>query len=173
VAGIALPLAPHPSSPRSPVRAIHVAVTISGQDLQAHFRIEGELGRVRIPAASAPRRVDGLWRHTCCELFVAAPGDESYRELNFSPSREWAAYAFDAYRQRADDPQIEPRIATRTAEGALELDIEVAGIDTAPLHIAAAAVIEDAEGALSYWALFHPPGKPDFHHRDGFALRLE
>ena len=34
------------------------------------------------------------------------------------------------------------------------------------------AVIEEQDGRLSYWALAHPPGKPDFHHRDCFALRL-
>jgi hypothetical protein len=35
-----------------------------------------------------------------------------------------------------------------------------------------AAVIEEADGAKSYWALAHPPGKPDFHHRDCFQLEL-
>ena len=34
------------------------------------------------------------------------------------------------------------------------------------------AVIEDTSGGKSYWALAHPPGKPDFHHADCFALEL-
>jgi hypothetical protein len=34
-------------------------------------------------------------------------------------------------------------------------------------------VIEEIDGALSYWALRHAPGKPDFHHRDAFALELD
>jgi hypothetical protein len=34
------------------------------------------------------------------------------------------------------------------------------------------AVIEDAKGGISYWALTHPPGKPDFHHADGFACEF-
>jgi hypothetical protein len=33
-------------------------------------------------------------------------------------------------------------------------------------------VIEETNGAKSYWALKHPPGKPDFHHADGFVLEL-
>jgi hypothetical protein len=33
-------------------------------------------------------------------------------------------------------------------------------------------VIEDDQGRISYWALAHPASKPDFHHRDGFALVL-
>ena len=31
------------------------------------------------------------------------------------------------------------------------------------------AVIEEANGRKSYWALAHPPGKADFHHADCFA----
>lgn len=34
------------------------------------------------------------------------------------------------------------------------------------------AIIETNDGTKSYWALRHPPGKPDFHHRDCFALEL-
>jgi hypothetical protein len=35
------------------------------------------------------------------------------------------------------------------------------------------AVIEDESGALSYWALRHVPGKPDFHHPQAFAMELD
>lgn len=34
------------------------------------------------------------------------------------------------------------------------------------------AVIEEQEGTKSYWALAHPPGKPDFHHPACFAITL-
>jgi hypothetical protein len=33
--------------------------------------------------------------------------------------------------------------------------------------------VEDVDGILSYWALRHPAGKPDFHHTDAFALQLD
>ena len=42
-----------------------------------------------------------------------------------------------------------------------------------PLRLGLSAVVEDAAGKLSYWALRHTPGKPDFHHTDAFALTLE
>jgi hypothetical protein len=38
--------------------------------------------------------------------------------------------------------------------------------------LALSAVIETLDGAKSYWALAHPPGKPDFHHADCFAIEL-
>jgi hypothetical protein len=44
--------------------------------------------------------------------------------------------------------------------------------DAHHLRIALAAVIEDEKGRFSYWGLRHAPGKPDFHHPDGFALEV-
>ena len=41
-----------------------------------------------------------------------------------------------------------------------------------PLRLGLSAIVEDAAGTLSYWALRHPPGKPDFHHTDAFALQM-
>jgi hypothetical protein len=34
------------------------------------------------------------------------------------------------------------------------------------------AVIEEKIARKTYWALRHPPGRPDFHHSDGFALEI-
>ena len=33
-------------------------------------------------------------------------------------------------------------------------------------HLGPAVVLKDMQGQLSYWALLHAPGKPDFHHPD-------
>ena len=43
----------------------------------------------------------------------------------------------------------------------------------AELRLALSAIVEDETGALSYWALRHGPGQPDFHHPDAFVLTLE
>jgi len=40
------------------------------------------------------------------------------------------------------------------------------------LIIGLSAIIIEAHGTKSYWALRHPPGPPDFHHPDCFALTL-
>ena len=39
-------------------------------------------------------------------------------------------------------------------------------------QVGLSAVIETADGALSYWALAHPAPRPDFHQRAGWTLRL-
>jgi hypothetical protein len=35
-----------------------------------------------------------------------------------------------------------------------------------------AAIVEEASGDKSWWALAHPPGAPDFHHADCFQIDL-
>jgi hypothetical protein len=135
--------------------------------------MEGDLDRIRIPPPSTTRRVDGLWRHTCCELFVARDGVDAYLELNFSPSGEWAAYAFESYRKAAGLPDLLPSLRVKREKQVLELEAEAAVDEGGRLRVAMSVVVEDRQGALSYWALAHPPGKPDFHHRDAFALELD
>lgn len=141
--------------------------------LRVRFVLEGDLGGLRIPESRPPAIVRGLWEHTCCEIFVAREGAPAYHEFNLSPSGEWAAHAFQRYRYGAmlADPSLDPRIAVRRGPDRLELEA-VIGSTGETLLVGLAAVIEAADGALSYWALRHAPGKPDFHHRDAFALAL-
>ena len=142
------------------------------------YVVTGELDRVRVPAPRAPRFADELWRHTCLELFVKEARADAYREFNFSPSGEWAAYAFERYRERngADTP-VEPRFAVQRDGRKLELNAVVPAGDRYPadaaLSLGLSAVIEETDGTLSYWALKHPAPRPDFHHAAAFALRLD
>lgn len=41
-----------------------------------------------------------------------------------------------------------------------------------PLSLAISAVIEEADGTKSYWAMVHGDGPPDFHHADCFAQKV-
>jgi hypothetical protein len=145
------------------------------------YSISGDLSRVRVPPPREPRIAHGLWQRTCCECFIARDGEPGYHEFNFSPSGEWAAYAFAKYREgeAVVDEKLDPRIALQRPAGTLELDASIALGRLSERHareklaVALSAVIEDDEGTLSYWALRHPAGKPDFHHRDSFILQLE
>ena len=51
------------------------------------------------------------------------------------------------------------------------LDLGELMAPNAAWRVGLSAVVEDA-GGVSYWALTHPAGKPDFHHPDCFALEL-
>jgi len=61
----------------------------------------------------------------------------------------------------------------KRSAGRLELCAEIPEHYPGKLMVGLCAVIEDGPGALSYWALRHAPGKPDFHHRAAFALELD
>jgi hypothetical protein len=163
----------HPQTPCDAVRSIRVGVARTLQGLlTVNYAIEGELERVRIPAPRAPARRERLWQHTCCEIFVARAGRPSYDEFNFSPSGEWAAYVFERYREGRAFEAHDPKISVRRSSRSLELGASVP-VPTGTLSVGLATVIEGCDGMLSYWALRHPPGRPDFHHAEAFALELD
>ena len=175
---VPLSLVCHPQTPSQVIRGIDVVVggAVSGI-LTLAFVLEGDLSGLRIPESRSPRRVGDLWRHTCFEVFVMAEDGPGYREFNFSPSGEWAVYAFRGYRDGGElEVHLCPGTVVRRAGDRLELDAEICLNWLPPgrsLRLGLSAVVEDADGVLSYWALRHPPGKPDFHHADAFALQLE
>jgi hypothetical protein len=172
------PLHPHPSHPPGAVRALTVAVDWGGS-LTLHYELHGNMDALRVPPRAAPHRTDELWRHTCCELFIAAPGIAGYCEFNFSPGGPWAAYRFDSYRSgmRALDISA-PTITTQVSPTQLDVHVDLP-LDSLQLfhgaqelHCALTAVIEEHAHVRSFWALVHAAAQPDFHHADGFALRL-
>jgi len=144
------------------------------------YVLRAEISRVRIPPVQSMARADGLWRHTCFEAFMMAPGRAGYYEFNFAPSRQWAIYRFDAYREGMSPADLEPppELCVRRFEDRLEVDAAVHLRDLTALRgaprllLGLSAVVEEENGTLSYWALKHPRDKPDFHCPDGFVFEL-
>jgi hypothetical protein len=170
----------HPGTPSDAVKGIKAFPRKEGRVLAITYVLNGNIDGLRIPPVKWPQRAERLWQHTCFEAFVAVTVSPRYYELNFSPSGEWAAYSFRSYRDGAplENNNLEPRIALRWQANTLELNADIR-LDQLPalptrgtLRLGLSAVIEDAEGRFSYWALRHPPGQPDFHQQDGFILQL-
>ncbi|HYL01714.1 MAG TPA: DOMON-like domain-containing protein [Steroidobacteraceae bacterium] len=170
----------HPDTPGEWVWSIGAEVELTpGAALVCRYELHGEVGRLRVPAARTGRRADGLWQHTCFEVFAAAPGG-GYYEFNFAPSLEWAAYRFSGYREGMTPAPLTraPGLKARRTADRLELTAQLyleglAELARGPLlHLGLSAVVEDDGGRLSYWALRHAPGNPDFHDPDAFALEL-
>jgi hypothetical protein len=174
-------LLPHPSTPAPPVKRLSVEFALlAGQRLRLAYRLEGDIESIVWPQAQpSPRRAVGLWRHTCFEAFLQAPGGE-YWEYNLSPSGAWAAYEFSGY--RADmkplasgaDPAIDCQRRPNSFELSATLDLQwlAVRLPLAALRLGLTAVIEDRSRVLSYFALEHAAEKPDFHHAGGFAAVL-
>jgi hypothetical protein len=169
-----LSLTCHASTPSPFVRSLSVSVGNSDRQLSLRYTLEGEIARLRIPSARAPARVDELWRHTCFEAFVKSQGSAEYLELNFAPSGEWAAYQFSDYRAGMSPATSisAPAISGARTPSHLELSasVNIPSVRSGHARLALCAVVEDDEGRVSYWALAHPHGRPDFHHEDGFVL---
>ena len=168
----------HPGTPDLAVQRIETHAQIQAGTLVLHYSLAGDLASLRIPPPRPPQRADRLWEHGCFEAFVAVDGTPGYLEFNFAPSGEWAIYSFSRYREAAALPDNlpAPTINVRATQDRLELEavIALAGWVSpgARLRLGLSAVIENQSGALSYWALRHPAGKPDFHHPEAFALEL-
>lgn len=167
--------------------ATHIEVDVArprAGSLVMRYFVTGKISDLHIPPVTASARTDELWQHTCFEAFVRTSPGAGYYEFNFAPSTQWAAYRFSNYRAgrcvateistpliaveggperyllRAslELDQLEPRSTSKGGDGMWRLGLS--------------AIIEEASGRRSYWALAHPPGKPDFHHPDSFALEV-
>jgi hypothetical protein len=148
--------------------------------LALRYSVFGATERLKLPMPADHVRTDELWKHTCFEAFVRPSTDACYYEFNFAPSSAWAAYQFKGYRAGMGTalgvPAPEITTASRENQFELEAKVDVSGLpelaDAPAWRLALTAVIEETDGVKSYWALAHPPGKPDFHHADGFGLEL-
>jgi hypothetical protein len=177
-----LELRPFSDTAAGPVLSIQVEIGRPAPAiLSLRYSLAGAIARLAIPPPAQPERTDELWRHTCFEAFLQAQNPsgsgEPYVELNLAPSTQWAAYSFTGYREgMAPAPIATPRIDLVQTDATLDLAVQLnlAGLSLppGPCRLALSAVIEDAAGAKSYWALAHAPGRPDFHHRSSFACQL-
>lgn len=170
----------HPDSRCLAAIRIDVEADRRGSVLSLDFRVIGENSGLLIPDPATPAFRGGLWKHSCFEAFIRPDQGDGYCELNLSPSGEWAAYVFDNYRDgmRSVDPLPGLAIAVARSNSSIELkaQMELNVVKAFPAdrswRLGLSAVVEDVHGNKSYWALAHPPGAPDFHHRDCFALEL-
>jgi hypothetical protein len=175
-----LALSPHPTTPPAdPLFKVWAIVEHAGSlgavaSTNIWFGVGAPADRFVIPQPTEPARADDLWQTTCFEAFLRVPGADAYREWNFAPSGQWAAYDFATYREgRADAEVAEPYVRiednfTWWALGAT-FPVEADAVWTLGLS----AILEEKDGTKSYWALAHPRGdKPDFHAADCFAARL-
>jgi hypothetical protein len=168
----------HPDHPSGAIEAVSVEIEpVLGGGLWLRYRVDALLQHIALPGPVHSGRANGLWKTTCFELFVRCLESNGYAEFNFSPSSQWAAYRFIAYRENMSDLALDvpPTLGLDASEDHLALEVEAVLVDEwrgCRLQVGLSAVIEQSDGAKSFWALNHPPGAPDFHHRDCFALEL-
>lgn len=170
----------HPASPPRLIDGLAVRLFLQGRFLWLNYEVKHRAG---LCLEDKRGRQDGLWNGTCFEFFAREPGAAGYIEFNFAPSAAWAAYRFSGPRAGMtplagiDTPHlVDGRLEDRAAEfdRYYEFAATIAreGILAGELQVGLSAIIVEEDGTKSYWALAHPPGDPDFHHPDCFALEL-
>ena len=164
----------HPDSDAGPVESVAVDVVRPRPDLLGlRYVVTGRIGEIAVPAQLRSVRADRLWEHSCFEAFFAEDNVEGYSELNVSPSTLWAGYWFSGYRSGRQIAHLPPpRVEVDVSENELAVRVALKLRPGPGRRVGLSAIIEEVSGAKSYWALAHPPGEPDFHHRDCFALEL-
>jgi hypothetical protein len=171
-------LIPHPATPPTdPALKIwanvdHAASLAAVATTNIWFGIGAPAAKFVIPEAAEPARIDDLWQTTCFEAFLRALGENGYREWNFAPSSQWAAYDFTSTRKgRKDAEAADPYIRVEDNFTWWALGASIAVPADTNWELGLSAVLEEKDGTKSYWALAHGGDKPDFHDPVCFAAR--
>lgn len=153
--------------------SVHWSELADGR-LMLRFKVAGCASLV-IPSFKGRGRADDLWKATCFELFLY-DGEGRYREFNFSPSGQWAAWRFSGYRTEREDwePLAVPEITHDHGANlfALTAFIAAAELEGAQMAAISAVLIEEDGRRPSYWALAHGKAEPDFHEPACFRIAL-
>jgi hypothetical protein len=174
-------LIPHPTTPPSdPALKVwanveHIASLAAVGTTNIWFGIGAPADRFVIPEPAEPERADSLWKTTCFEAFLRPLGETGYREWNFAPSGEWAAYDFSDYRKdmAAAEVDVAPYVRMEDNFRWWALGASIAVLADTNWELGLSGVLEEKDGTKSYWALAHPNAdKPDFHDPGCFAARL-
>ena len=172
-------LVPHPAAPPANPFKLWAQVDYAGAfgataTCNIWFGVAAPLHGFHIPRSEQPGRREELWQTTCFEAFVQPEGDSVYQEFNFAPSGDWAAYDFAARREGmakadlANPPYI--RLEDNLSWWGLGATFALEAGRRWALGLS--AVIEEADGTKSYWALAHSGEEPDFHDPACFTARL-
>jgi len=172
-------LSPFKENSLQPAISLSGSAVRSDNSLFLSYMLVGTLSELDIPQPEPKsKRLDNLWQTTCLEFFLAGADTSRYWEFNLSPSACWNVYRFTDYREGM---AVETAIAdvpfqvSQTGDRLLlevEVDLNALLLAKTRVSLAIAAVIQQASGGLSYWALYHPGKQADFHDREGFVLEL-
>ena len=172
-------LTPHPATPPADPFRLWATVDYAGSfgavaTCNIWFGIAAPLQRFHVPDSDQPDRRGELWKTTCFEAFVQREGEGAYREYNFAPSGDWAAYDFTGRREGMTEAHLANPPYVRLEDNLTWWGFGATFTVEAGRRwaLGLSAVIEEAGGTKSYWALAHGSETPDFHDPACFTARL-
>jgi hypothetical protein len=171
----------HPDTPSVFVSSIDAEIArVEEGMIVIRYSAMGDVAKLSVPEpVQYSTRQPDLWRTTCFEAFAASRDEGAYLEFNFAPSTGWAAFRFSGRREGRTDLALQaPHFDVDRLPDRLDVTVAVGVADLVDLpadrswKMNLSAVIEETDGTISYWALAHPSGAPDFHHPGCFVLEL-
>src|SRR5688572_15194909 len=136
-----------PAYPCDPIETIRAtADRVSRTLLRFRYAVIGDISCLRIPEPAPPFRTAHLWEQTCFEAFLRAEGENAYLEFNFSPSGQWAAYAFTHYRKGMANAPLPapPEILVSRSPDRLEVEVALApSLGAGAYSMNVAAILEN------------------------------
>lgn len=168
-----------------PGTVVQAEVRVFPAKVAISYSVQGPEPLLLPPVAEVPQFKKDLWQHTCFEFFVRPSSMKNYLEFNFSPSGNWAVFAFSSYRTALES--FDPTgmvVGVQQTPSAKGVHVE-ATIDRTALNqhfqqdkiwefrCSVTAVLENRDQKLTYWALTHGKIKPDFHLPETFILPLQ
>jgi len=163
-------------APPSPF-TVQVDSLVLDNELTINFTLVGNIASLNLPAPKeTTHRVEGLFHHTCLEIFLKR--ESRYIEYNFAFSGDWCIFLFDGYR-KSISPDITldssffsvKHISNSNSEANFNVRIYLSKLGilgTGETRLGISSIIEHPQCQLSYWALTHVGEKPDFHNEQSF-----
>jgi hypothetical protein len=143
------------------------------------YHLLGPIRDIEVPPPKdSPSRRIGLWENTCFEFFIGPKDSPRYWEVNLSPSGDWNVFRFKTYRQGLFEEMafsslpFMVRVQPDLLRLVLEFDLSKIFTADEALRMAVSVVLKTGTGEITMWALTHPGPEADFHHKDGFIIKL-
>lgn len=160
----------HESKPK-----IRTTLEFKNNKITLEYQVLGHMAHYHFPKPTKQKRANNLWLDSSFELFLAPKNRTSYYEINVSPSTQWNAYMFQAYKQEMKESTIfsTPSIKILHLEEEYSFSFEMAvqeGFLSQKLEINLAVILLGNDGVRNFYSLVKGEGMPDFHDREGFVV---
>jgi hypothetical protein len=154
---------------------INASIEILDSKLKLNYQVVGDISKYHFPSKTTQQRANNLWLDTCFELFIANRNEDSYWEINISPSTKWNSYHFTRYKEemRESNLFLTPQIKIEKQKNKYELFFETTfsrGVLKEKLDINLSVILLDHKGKRNFYTINRRNDSPDFHDRATFAI---
>ena len=154
---------------------INASIEILDSKLKLNYQVVGDTSKYHFPSKTTQQRANNLWLDTCFELFIANRNEDSYWEINISPSTKWNSYHFTRYKEemRESNLFLTPQIKIEKQKDKYELSFETTfsrRVLKEKLDINLSVILLDNKGKRSFYTINRRNDSPNFHDRVTFAI---